>query len=107
MLAPFSMSRATPQTLNFAKRLMVYETEGRKPPKTSSQAAFQAREKLRLALVTLMGNLCFRALLSRALVLASAEVPWLSAAHVESGGVLQGLGIAQAQLGPDELLISA
>jgi hypothetical protein len=51
-----------------------------------------------------MGNIGFRALLSRALVLASAELPWLSAARVEAGGVLQGLGKAQAQLGPDELI---
>jgi len=39
-------------------------------------------EKLRLNLTVLMGNVGFRALLSRALALASTEVPWLHAMRV-------------------------
>ena len=38
-----------------------------------------------------MGNGGFHALLSRALALASAEVPWLRAVHVKADGSLEGL----------------
>jgi len=96
------MSRATPQAVQFAKRLMDYETNGKKSPKTPTQAAFPVCEKLRPTLATLMGNGGFQALLSRALVLASEQVPWLSAASVQPGGDVAGLEEAQAQLGPDE-----
>jgi hypothetical protein len=101
----FPMSRATPQALNFAKRLLVYETNGRKLSKTQGQARtpLQVYEKLRPLLQNLMGKGGFRSLLSRSLELASAEVPWLRAARVSPDGILEGLEEAQAQLGPDEL----
>jgi hypothetical protein len=38
-----------------------------------------------------MGNTGFHALLSRALALANAEVPWLRAVHVKADGSLEGL----------------
>ena len=48
-------------------------------------------EKLRPDLMTLMGSMGFRALLSRALAQATPEVAWLSAVHVKSDGSLEGL----------------
>ena len=50
-----------------------------------------------------MGRIGFTALLSRALSLASAEVPWLRAAHVDSDGSLQGLNELEAQPDPEEI----
>ena len=90
------MSRATPQMREFAGRLIADETRealsGIKTP-----AAFPVGEKLRTPLATLMGKLGFRALLLRALALASAEVPWLRAVQVQADGSLE---IAEAQKVP-------
>ena len=60
-------------------------------------------ERLRPHLSILMGKLGFRALISRALVLANAEVPWLRAVHVRTDGSLEGLDELAAQVGPEEL----
>ena len=50
-----------------------------------------------------MGNVGFRALLSRALALANADVPWLRAVHVKADGSLEGLDELGAQVDPDEI----
>jgi hypothetical protein len=50
-----------------------------------------------------MGNVGFRALLSRALALANAEVPWLVAVHVNADGSFEGLDKLGAQVDPDEI----
>ena len=78
----------------FAERLIAYETRGNNSSETKPLAAFLVDEKLRRHLATLMGSLGFRALLSRALVLANAEVPWLRAVHVKTDGSLEGCQIA-------------
>lgn len=83
------MSRATPSMRDFAKRLIAYEAKGNKSSQTANAAGFRVCEKLRPALATLMGNSGFRALLSRALALASAEVPILRAVRVQEDGSLQ------------------
>ena len=49
-----------------------------------------------------MGSAGFRALLSRSLALANAEVPWLRAVHVKSDGSLEGLDELEAQIGADD-----
>jgi hypothetical protein len=94
------MNRATPQMRSIAKRLMAYEASRREASKV---AAFHAVDKLRPHLAALMGNGGFRALLSRALVLATAEVSWLRAVHVEADGALQGLEALHARLEPAEV----
>lgn len=50
-----------------------------------------------------MGTTGFRALLSRALALATVEVPWLRAMHIESDGSFEGLDELQAQVAPEEI----
>jgi hypothetical protein len=87
---------------NFAKRLMAYETSRNKSSETKTPAAFHVCEKLRPHLATLVGNGGIRALLSRALALAKAEVPWLRAVHVKADGSLEGWEELRAQLDPDE-----
>ena len=86
---------------DFAERLIAYETRGNKSSETKPPAAFLIDEKLRPHLATLMGKVGFRALLSRALALSNAEVPWLRAVHVNTDGSFQGLDVLGAQVDPD------
>ena len=88
---------------DFAERLIAYETKGNKSSKTRTPAACLVVEKLRPHLAALMGNAGFRALLSRALVLANTDVPWLRAVHVKADGSLEGLGELATQVDPDEI----
>jgi hypothetical protein len=88
---------------DLAERLVAYETKANKSSRTKTLAAFLVGEKLRPDLAALMGSVGFRALLSRALALANAEVPWLRAVHVKADGSLEGLEELEAQVDPDEI----
>jgi hypothetical protein len=101
----FPMSRASPQMRNFAKRIIACEANGTNSAETKTPDALNVCEKLRPPLATLMGNVGFRALLSRALALASAEVPWLRAVHVKSDGSLEGAEEIHAQLSLDAMFV--
>jgi len=98
------MSRATPKTRYLAERLIAYEMSGNKSSETKTSAAFFVVEKLRPQLVALLGNVGFSALLSRALALANAEVPWLRAVHVKSDGSLEGLAELESQVDLEEIV---
>jgi hypothetical protein len=89
---------------NFAKCLISHESLGNKSSEEKTQVNFQIFKKLSPHLATLMGTGGFRALLSRALVLAGAEVRWLRALHVKSDGSLDGMEELRVQLDPDEFL---
>jgi len=90
---------------SLAKHLIVSETLRNKSSEAKNPAAFHhVAEKLRPHLATLIGHGGFRALLSRALALANAEVPWLRAVHVQGDGGLEGLEELHTQLGPAEFL---
>ena len=89
---------------DFAERLIAYEAKGKTSPKGKNPLAALVDERLRPHLSALMGSVGFRALLSRALVLANAEIPWLRAARVKVDGSLEGLDELQARVGPDEFL---
>ncbi len=97
------MSRATPQMRDFAGRLIAYEKGGPKSSEDKTPVAFHVCEKLRPHLATLAGKAGFRALLSRALAVASAEVPWLRAVQVEADGALGGWDDSNAQGNPEEM----
>ena len=98
------MNRATPQMRRFAKRLMAIEAMRTSSSLADAPAVFHVTDTLRPQLAALMGNGGFRALLSRALALAKAEVPWLDAIQVDENGVLQGLETLHPQPSPTELL---
>jgi hypothetical protein len=98
----FQMSRATPEMRSIAQRLIDYETPGNDSAQTTNTATFQVTDRLRRQLATLMGNGGFRALLARALALASAEVSWLHAVQVNADGTLEGFAIPHARLKPAE-----
>jgi hypothetical protein len=97
------MNRATPRMQRIAKRLMVAETAGSSSSGGPPATDFPATNKLRPHLATLVGKGGVRALLARSLVLATAEVAWLSAAHVNAEGDLEGLDAVRAGLDPAEL----
>ena len=88
---------------DFAERLIVYETKGNKSSQTKTAAVFLVGEKLGPHRATFMGYGGFSALLSRALVLANAEIPWLRAVHVKADGSLEGLDGLGAQVNPAEI----
>jgi hypothetical protein len=98
------MSRAIPKLRDFAERLIAYEMRGKASSAAKTPAAFLASAKLRPSLATLMGNAGFHALLSRALALASAEVPWLRAVHAKADGSFEGLHELGGQRTPDEIV---
>jgi hypothetical protein len=100
----FKMSQATPQMRKFSARLIALEARKNKTSGTLTPAVLYVFEKLRPQLATLMGHSGFRALLSRALVLAKFEVSWLRTVQVEADGSLEGLEEHLARLDPDEFL---
>jgi hypothetical protein len=89
---------------NLAKRLIGYEMSRDRSSEAKPWADFHVTDNLRPHLATLMGNGGFQALLSRALVLAGAEVSWLRALHVKADGTLEGLEAPRVQLDPAEFL---
>ena len=98
------MSRATPRIQDVAERLIAYETRENKSSGARIPVACLVSQKLHPPLATLMGNIGFRSLLSRALVLAGTDVAWLRAVHVKSDGSLAGLDELATQVGPDEIV---
>lgn len=72
-----------------ARRLIAEEAASGRDAETAHRSGFRVCEKLRRPLCTLAGVIGFRALLSRALLLARAEAPWLSNVEVAPNGVLQ------------------
>lgn len=86
---------------------MAYETSSNRTAEAHVSPAFDVAEKLRPHLANLMGDGGFRALLSRALVLAKAEVSWLRAVQVNADGKLVGLERAQFQIDQVEFLEGA
>jgi hypothetical protein len=96
------VNRATAQMRSIAELLITYETPKKASAATANTANFQVTERLRPHLATLMGNGGFRALLARALALASAEVSWLRAVQVNADGALEGLATPHAHLTPAE-----
>jgi len=51
-----------------------------------------------------MGNGGFRALLTRALALAQADVPWLRAAYVNADGIVDGMDKPGTRISPEQLV---
>src|SRR5450755_2267094 len=85
------------QTRDLALRLLAYQNAAGKTSEPTEFAAFRVCERLRRPLIILAGLAGFRSLLSRALTLARAEAPSLSAVQVATDGSLQGLD----ELGPE------
>jgi hypothetical protein len=92
----------TPETRDLARRLLAYEAVAGKTSVPTESAAFRVYEKLRRHLCALAGVAGFQSLAVRALTLARAEAPSLSAVQVIADGSVQGLGEAEAQIDKDD-----
>jgi hypothetical protein len=88
-----------PESRYLAQRLLTYEAG--KNPETKDSAACRVCSKLRRSLIILAGVAGFRSLLSRAVTLARAEAPSLSAIQVAADGSLQGLDELESQMNKD------
>ena len=86
-----------PESRHLAQRLLTYEAVGGENSEPAESGAFRVCAKLRRPLITLAGVAGFRSLLSRALTLARAEAPSLSAVQVAADGSLKGLGELASQ----------
>ena len=80
-----------PESRHLAQRLLAYEAVAGESSEPAESAAFRVCAKLRRPLTTLAGVAGFRSLLSRALTLAKAEAPSLSAVQVAADGSVKGL----------------
>ena len=87
-----------PESQHLAQRLLTYEAVAGENSKPVESAAFRVCAKLRQPLITLAGVAGFRSLLSRALTLARAEAPSLSAVQVTADGSLKGLDELEPQI---------
>ena len=84
------MSTTSPETQDLARRLLASEAAHDNSSATGVDGAARVIEELRLRLTKLAGVDGFRALLSRALTLATAEVPSLNTVQVSADGSLEG-----------------
>jgi hypothetical protein len=91
-----------PQTRDLAQRLLAYENAAGKTSEPTEFAVFRVCETLRQPLCALAGVAGFCSLLSRALTLARAEAPNLSAVQVSADGSLQGLDELRSQVDADQ-----
>jgi hypothetical protein len=80
-----------PESRHLVQRLLTYEAVASENSGPAESAAFRVCAKLRRPLITLAGVAGFRSLLSRALTLARAEAPSLSALQIAADGSLKGL----------------
>ena len=86
-----------PKSRHLAQRLLTYEAVAGENSEPAESAAFRVCAKLRRPLIALAGVAGFRSLLSRALTLARAEAPILSAVQVAADGSVKGLGELASQ----------
>ena len=92
-----------PQTRELAQSLIDHEGAAGNTSEPMEFAAFRVCEKLRPHLCALAGVAGYRALLSRALAMARAEAPCLSAVQVAADGSLQGLDDLGRQTDKDQV----
>jgi len=86
------------ETRDLARRLLAKEAATDKTSLSTGSAMSRVYERLRWSLCALAGVAGFRALASRALTLAKAESPNLSAIQVIADGSLQGLSEIEPQI---------
>ena len=98
------MMNDSPATQNLARWLFAHEAAMVAPPEATDQVAVCVRvcEKLRRPLSMLAGVAGYRALISRALALAKAEVPMLVSVRVREDGALEVPDPGVPQRGMDE-----
>ena len=91
-----------PESRRLAQRLLAYEAVAGENSEPAESAAFRVCAKLRQPLTIFAGLAGFRSLLSRALTLARARAPSLSAVQVATDGSLQGLDEREPQIDKEQ-----
>ena len=86
-----------------ARRLIIRETSGKKLSGPGPLPGFLVCAQLRSPLSTLMGSAGYRALLSRALALAGAEIAWLRSLQVKADGTLPGPKELTEKISPKDM----
>ncbi|GGE22776.1 hypothetical protein GCM10011529_31730 [Polymorphobacter glacialis] len=97
------MSRAVPNFRIYAESLIDGEISRNVSSKSDPAVVFVVIKKLSPQFVSLMGAAGFRALVSRALALASKEVDWLGELHVGNDSSFEGMNELRAQPNPKEI----
>jgi hypothetical protein len=92
-----------PQTRELAERLLAYENAAGKSSESTEFAALRICDRLRQPVIALAGVAGFRSLLSRALTLARAEAPSLSAVQVAADGSLEGLEELEQEIDTEQV----
>jgi hypothetical protein len=87
---PMKLKSPPPQVRDLAQQLLACEAAVCHSSGENTLAVLRVTEKLRRTLTALTGATGFRALLSRALTLAQAHVPSLSAVQIKPDGSLEG-----------------
>jgi len=103
MREPLKLSGTTPRLRSFARRIIANDARENKPS-ANPPPSFPVREKLHPHLEALIGKGGVRALLWRARLLATAELPWLGSVHVNAEGSWEAEDEVRIQLDPDKFL---
>lgn len=98
------MSRASAPMRDLAMLLIAHDARESQSQAMMAPGSFPILQDLGAPLVALVGTTGFNALVSHALVLASAEVAWLRAVHVNSDGTLDELTGLRPQIDNDKIL---
>src|SRR6187549_3362873 len=98
------MNRTILPILRFTTHVTKHEMSSIESSEKTYPGSLSICEKLRPQVATLMGNGGFRALLTRALALARAEVPWLHATHVNADGIVDTTDNLGAPVAPSQLV---
>lgn len=96
----FQMIGPTQELRDFVERVIAFESKSNGSSGVAIPVAVAVCEKLRPPWANLMGVMGFRALLSRALKMASAEVPWLGTVQVRADGSLAATEKLDAHMDP-------
>jgi hypothetical protein len=99
------LNMATPPEMrDLAQWLLTYEANAGEVSEPVESTILRVYEKLRQSLSAFAGTAAFHSLASRALAMASSEIPSLRAAQVSADGALNGLGHGlgqgQSEFGP-------
>jgi hypothetical protein len=92
-----------PESRYLAQRLLTYEAVAGENSEPTESGAFRVCAKVRQPLITLAGVAGFRSLLSRALTLARARAPSLSAVLVAPDGSLKVLAELEPEIDTEQV----
>ena len=88
-----TLSTASPDTRELARRLIALEAARTETPIGGGNTAAMVCEKLRVPLAKLVGTAGFWSLMSRALAMSKAEDPVLDAIHLRPDGSMEGFDL--------------